>query len=124
MVASANDRDVPKTAPDAMIGATINGRYRVQSVIASGGMGRIYLAEQIPLGRLVALKVLHSRYTAKGDDPAFQKRFFLEASILSRLQHPNIVTLYDYGRIEEAGEGSKKQILMILYQQLSRFCQV
>ncbi len=104
MVASANDRDVPKTAPDAMIGATINGRYRVQSVIASGGMGRIYLAEQIPLGRLVALKVLHSRYTAKGDDPAFQKRFFLEASILSRLQHPNIVTLYDYGRIEEAGE--------------------
>jgi serine/threonine protein kinase len=104
VVASANDRDVPKTAPDAMIGATINGRYRVQSVIASGGMGRIYLAEQIPLGRLVALKVLHSRYTAKGDDPAFQKRFFLEASILSRLQHPNIVTLYDYGRIEEAGE--------------------
>ncbi|MFO0630097.1 MAG: protein kinase [Polyangiales bacterium] len=95
---------MPKTAPDAMIGATINGRYRVQSAIASGGMGRIYLAEQIPLGRLVALKVLHSRYTAKGDDPAFQKRFLLEASILSRLQHPNIVTLYDYGRIEEANE--------------------
>ncbi|MEZ4391861.1 MAG: serine/threonine-protein kinase [Polyangiales bacterium] len=87
-----------------MIGLTINGRYRVQTVIASGGMGRIYLAEQIPLGRPVALKVLHSRFTTKIDDPEFQRRFLLEASILSRLQHPNIVTLYDYGRIDAAGE--------------------
>lgn len=100
MAAPADDIDAPKTAADAMIGSTINGRYRVRSVIANGGMGRIYLSEQIPLGRLVALKVLHGRYTTRGDDPAFQKRFLLEASILSRLQHPNIVTLYDYGRIE------------------------
>lgn len=106
MAASANEIDAPRTAPDAMLGVTINGRYRIQSVIASGGMGRIYLAEQIPLGRQVAVKVLHGRYTTKGDDPAFQKRFFLEASILSRLQHPNIVTLYDYGRIEGMADDS------------------
>jgi serine/threonine-protein kinase len=106
MAASSNDMDAPKTAPDSMLGATLNGRYRVRSVIANGGMGRIYLAEQIPLGRLVAVKVLHGRYTTKGDDPAFQKRFFLEASILSRLQHPNIVTLYDYGRIDGLADES------------------
>lgn len=91
-------------AADPVLGTTINGRYRVQSIIATGGMGRIYLAEQIPLGRPVALKVLHSHFTTKIDDPAFQRRFLLEASILSRLQHPNIVTLYDYGRIDAAGD--------------------
>ncbi len=79
----------------------LNGKYRVQGVVATGGMGRIYRAEQIPLGRPVAVKVLNTRYTSSDQDPAFQKRFFLEASILSRLQHPNVVTVFDYGRIED-----------------------
>jgi serine/threonine-protein kinase len=52
------------------------------------------------LARPVAIKALNPAYTANLRDPAFQKRFFLEASILSRLQHPNIVTVFDYGRID------------------------
>ena len=81
----------------------INGKFRVDAVLARGGMGKIYRAEQVPLGRKVALKVLRSRFADdEPDDASFQKRFFLEASILSRLQHANIVTLYDYGRIEGA----------------------
>src|SRR5438445_7647295 len=91
---------------DALSGSVVNGKYRVLSVLAHGGMGKIYRAEQVPLGRPVALKVLRTKYADEiEDDPHFHKRFFLEASILSKLQHANIVTLYDYGRIEGvAGE--------------------
>ncbi len=93
----------PKSAePDPLIGQLINGRYRVVSALASGGMGKIYRAEQLPLGRLIALKTLNSRYAggAATTDPQFQKRFFLEASTLSKVPHPNIVTVFDYGQIE------------------------
>lgn len=88
------------------LGAVINdGKYRVISLLASGGMGHVYVAEQAPLGRRVALKVLRlpsaTGSTANDDLPEyFRKRFFREASILARLQHPSVVTLYDYGRIE------------------------
>ena len=85
---------------DALVGTVLNGKFHVHAVLANGGMGRIYRGEQIPLGRPVAIKVLHTKYTASQEDPAFQKRFFLEASILSKLQHTNIVTVFDYGRIE------------------------
>src|SRR4051812_31553827 len=70
-------------------------------------MGRIYRAEQLALGRTVALKVLHGASRGSPaylDDPAFKKRFLREASILAKLQHPNIVTVFDYGAIEGAEE--------------------
>jgi serine/threonine-protein kinase len=85
---------------DPLVGAVVNGKYRVLGVVAQGGMGKIYRAVQIPLDRPVALKVLNSQYTSSTHDSAFQKRFFLEASALSRLQQPNIVTIYDYGAID------------------------
>jgi serine/threonine-protein kinase len=91
---------------DPLVGTTINGKFEIHAVVATGGMGRIYRGEQVPLGRAVAVKVLHSKYTSSREDPAFQKRFFLEASILSKLQHPNIVTVFDYGRIEGLEEES------------------
>jgi serine/threonine-protein kinase len=90
----------PRHDHDPLVGTTINGKFEVHGVLANGGMGRIYRGEQVPLGRAVAIKVLHSKYTSSQEDPAFQRRFFLEASILSKLQHPNIVTVFDYGRIE------------------------
>ncbi len=80
----------------------LNDRYQIHSVLANGGMGKIYRGEQIPLGRAVAIKVRHIGYVGSKEDPQFQKRFFLEASILSKLQHPNVVTLFDYGRIEKS----------------------
>ncbi len=86
---------------DALIGSVVNGKYRIVSLVAAGGMGKIYQAEQIALGRSVALKVLHSANELDGaDDAHFKKRFLREASILARLQHPNIVTVFDYGSIE------------------------
>jgi serine/threonine-protein kinase len=90
---------------DLPAGTVVNGKFRVVSLLATGGMGRIYQAEQVPLGRVVALKVLRAATTeseAVADE--FRKRFFREASILARLQHVNVVTLFDYGRIEGAAE--------------------
>jgi serine/threonine protein kinase len=81
---------------DPLLGATINDRFKVLSLIAKGGMGRVYRAEQSPLGRIVALKVLHPNYSGE-EDPEFSRRFTLEASVVSRLKHPNTVTVYDYG---------------------------
>ena len=86
---------------DVLEGTVINGKFRVVSLVATGGMGRIYRAEQAPLGRVVAVKVL--RTPTIGTDTIateFRKRFFREASILAKLQHANVVTLFDYGRIE------------------------
>jgi serine/threonine-protein kinase len=74
-------------------------RYRLERLIAKGGMGRVYLATQLPLGRQVALKHL-VRPSVNHD---FHRRFFLEASVLARLSHPNIVVVHDYG---EAPDGS------------------
>jgi serine/threonine-protein kinase len=84
--------------PDELIGQVINDRFRILSAIARGGMGRVYRAEQVPLGRLVAIKTLDPRGHGAETDPNFQQRFFLEASVASKLQHPNTVTVFDYGR--------------------------
>jgi serine/threonine-protein kinase len=82
---------------DPLIGRVVNGRFKILSVIARGGMGKVYKAEQAPLGRICALKVLSPKY--EGDrDPEFHKRFFLEASTAAKLTHPNTVTIFDYGQ--------------------------
>ena len=95
----AESRRAPRR-PDPLIGRVINDRFRIVSLIARGGMGKVYRAEQAPLGREVALKVLNPNY--QGDhDPEFHKRFFLEASTCSKLTHPNTVTIFDYGRTDD-----------------------
>lgn len=88
------------SGPDPLIGRTVNERFKITALIAKGGMGKVYRAEQAPLGRICALKVLNPNY-AGDSDPEFHKRFFLEASIASKLTHPNTVTIFDYGRDEE-----------------------
>ena len=86
--------------PDPLIGRTVNERFKILSVIARGGMGKVYKAEQAPLGRICAVKVLNPNYNGD-NDPEFHKRFFLEASIASKLSHPNTVTIFDYGRTDD-----------------------
>jgi serine/threonine protein kinase len=86
--------------PDPLIGRIIDERFRITSLIARGGMGKVYRAEQSPLGRVCALKVLNPNYSGE-HDPEFHKRFFLEASIASKLTHPNTVTIFDYGRTDD-----------------------
>jgi len=87
-------------AVDPLIGRTVNGRFKITSLLAKGGMGRVYRAEQSPLGRVCALKILTTTYEGE-HDPEFHKRFFLEASIASKITHPNSVTIFDYGQTED-----------------------
>ncbi len=89
--------DSPDLPGDPLVGKTLGGRYLVKSLLDRGGMGKVYVAEQQPLGRLVALKTLDLT-DPKGE---FQQRFFNEASTASRLRHPNTVRIFDYGRSDD-----------------------
>lgn len=68
--------------------------FRIEQVLGSGGMGSVYAARHPRLPRLVALKLLHSSYSA---DPVFRGRFEREAELAGRLDHPNIVAIHDRG---------------------------
>jgi eukaryotic-like serine/threonine-protein kinase len=81
---------------DRNLGKVLAGRYRIDRYISGGGMGSVYLATQLQLDRVVAIKLLAPSLMRQGD-PKFLKRFNLEASIAAKLAHPNIVTIHDYG---------------------------
>jgi serine/threonine-protein kinase len=78
-------------------GSTIDGRYRVLSRIGAGGMAEVYLAQDEQLGREVAVKLLHRRFS---EDPAFVERFRREAQAAASLQHPNVVSVFDRGSFD------------------------
>jgi len=80
--------------PDPRVGSVIQERYRILDVVASGGMGMVYRGERIQLGRPVAIKFLH-RWVAS--EPSFLQRFEVEAHAMSRLNHPNCVSVIDFG---------------------------
>ena len=90
--------NLPENKPDPLIGVTLKGSYRVEEKIGEGGMGSVYRATQQPLGRAVAIKILHNNEL---DSTQSIKRFYREAKTLSRLSHPNIVGLIDFGNTEE-----------------------
>ncbi len=81
---------------DPLLGETM-GSYRILSLIGEGGMGRVYLAEHIKLGRRVALKLLRPEYAVKKD--AVQ-RFFNEAKSVNRIGHDNIVDITDFVELD------------------------
>ena len=79
-------------------GRTLNGRYKIQSLIGTGGMAAVYLATDLILDRLVAIKVL--RLDFRQNDDAM-RRFRREALSATQLTHPNIVGVYDVGQSQE-----------------------
>ncbi len=85
---------VDTTTADPLVGRLLDGRYRVESRIARGGMATVYLALDIRLDRTVALKVMHR---SLADDPAFVRRFIGEAKSVASLSHPNVVHVFDQG---------------------------
>ncbi len=80
--------------PELSDGTMIDDRYHVLSRLGTGGMAEVYLAEDQQLGRKVALKLLHRRFS---EDPDFVERFRREAQSAAGLQHPNVVSVYDRG---------------------------
>ncbi|MBB3040353.1 Stk1 family PASTA domain-containing Ser/Thr kinase [Nocardioides soli] len=81
-------------AADPLTGRVLDGRYRIGSRIARGGMASVYEATDIRLDRTVAVKVMHP---GLGDDNEFAERFVREARAAARLSHPNVVAVYDQG---------------------------
>jgi serine/threonine-protein kinase len=71
--------------------------YRILSKLGAGGMGEVYLAEDLNLGRRVALKLLPAKFT---QDPERVRRFEQEARAASATSHPNILTIYEIGQVE------------------------
>ncbi len=90
---SAVDAEAP-SPPDPRIGHLLQDRYRILSKIASGAMGVVYKGERVQLGRPVAVKFLHPWIAAQ---KAFLSRFENEAKAMSRLAHPNCVSVIDFG---------------------------
>ena len=80
--------------PDPLVGALLDGRYRVDAMIATGGMSTVYRGLDTRLDRPVALKIMDSRYAG---DNQFLTRFQREARAVARLKDPGLVAVYDQG---------------------------
>ena len=81
---------------DLRTGTVIAG-YRLQELVGRGGMGVVYRAEHVHLGRTAALKLLAPQYSAQ---PGFRERFVREARVAPSTHHPNVVTIYDAGEAD------------------------
>ena len=79
---------------------TVDDKYRLERVLGTGGMGAVYEATDLRLGRRVALKILLARNFG---NPGALRRFEREAQAAARLRHPNIVTVHDYGTLGTEG---------------------
>src|SRR5262245_31289824 len=94
----------PSPSPDdsgvVPIGSVLDGRYRIDAVLGTGGMGRVYKGEHTGIGRTVAIKVLHATL---GRSKEATQRFQREAIASGRLDHPNIVDVSDFGVLDDGG---------------------
>ena len=91
----ANPRWIPPTPEEA---ARLLPQFQITGMLGHGGMGAVYRGMQVSLNRVVAVKILPAELTS---DAGFVERFRREAQTLARLQHPGIVTVYDFGQTAE-----------------------
>jgi hypothetical protein len=83
---------------DPLVGKVIDGRFEVLERVGEGGMGVVYRVRQVPIGRIVAMKVLSQEMAG---DPNWVMRFEREARASSQLQHPNTIRMFDFGKTRE-----------------------
>ncbi|QLY31081.1 serine/threonine-protein kinase [Nocardia huaxiensis] len=94
-------------------GALIADRYRLQRLIATGGMGQVWEALDTRLDRRVAVKVLKAEFST---DPTFRHRFRAEARTTAQLNHPGIAGIYDYGETMDPSGGEIAYLVMEFVQ--------
>ena len=92
--------DAEPAGDGTLTGSVLDKRYLVGPMVGRGGMGTVYRGENLRIGRIVALKVLHKELHA---DSKMRVRLFREVQATSRVQHPNVVEIYDYGEDPVAG---------------------
>jgi serine/threonine protein kinase len=97
-VCPTDEAELISVGNDALIGTIVGDRYRILCAIGRGAMGIVYEAIQISTGREMAIKVLQNFHETSQESV---KRFRREAQTVSTLKHPNIVTLFDYGMMED-----------------------
>ncbi|MEB2312318.1 MAG: serine/threonine-protein kinase [Sorangiineae bacterium] len=83
---------------DPLVGTLVAGRYRVEKLLGEGGMGQVYLAVHEAIEKKVAIKVLRKEYSSKSDIVA---RFQQEAISASRIKHPNVLDVFDFGQLDD-----------------------
>ncbi len=84
---------------DQWLHQVIDNRYRILERIGRGGMGTVYKVEHTQMGKIAAVKLLHANLA---NDKDLIKRFHREATAISRLNHPNIVQVFDFGRVRNS----------------------
>lgn len=99
--AASPDSARPQTpVPDSLLGRMIDGRYRITELMARGGMGSVYVAQDERLDRPVAIKVIHSHLA---ESPQYSARFRREARAAARISHPGVVPVFDQGTVDGRG---------------------
>ena len=91
-----------------IVGETLDGRYKILSPLGEGGMGAVYRAEHVVIGRKVAIKVLNPNLASSAD---FAARFRREAIAAGRLDHPNCVPVTDSGQL---GDGTAYLVMELV----------
>ena len=87
-----------------IVGSIIADRYHILKKLGEGGMGQVYLAEHVKMGRKSALKVMHPGMVKDVDAIS---RFNREASNAARISHPNVAAIYDFGETAKASSTSR-----------------
>lgn len=100
----------PGAVGDPLVGRLLDGRYRILSRVARGGMASVYEATDTRLDRTVAVKVMHP---GLGDDQEFAQRFVREARAAAKLNHPHVVGVYDQG--DDTSDGTDTVFLVMEY---------
>jgi serine/threonine protein kinase len=93
-VQAPGDSAVAMEAEESLLGVVLGDRYRIDERIGAGGMGLVYRATHVLIGRKLAVKLLRRRYAAQ---PDVAERFVQEARVASSVKHPNVVDIIDYG---------------------------
>src|ERR1700722_3455156 len=84
--------------PASLLGKTLSGRYRIDKLIGEGGMGAVYQAEHLHMHKRLAVKVLHPEMSRL---PEVVERFEREAMAAGHIEHPNVATASDFGKLPD-----------------------
>ena len=104
----SGESQLDTTDPSVLVGRTVEGKYRIDALLGSGGMGAVFSAENLRIGKQVAIKILLRAYAK---DSEAERRFYREARMAGSLGHPNIVEVFDMGALEN---GQPFQVMELL----------